>query len=196
MGATDEQQPHHRRAAGLAALGSGRGRRSTGMASAAAKQAPRSAPGQPLRGRRPVDARVTSCNGGRNLRLYTRLGARPFSFPGTSNALVPSPGAEDHASRARERDRHPAHHVLGGDVLHRFRVDGRPGAQGRRPDPAVANNGSPFAINSSHTYQGNSVQFCTKIGRGRHSITMKVHHRWSRRCRLDRRLDLSVQRFE
>jgi hypothetical protein len=160
-------------AAGLASLGLVGVAASTGVASsgASAPAAPRQVAAQ---GGVTAQA-VTSCDGGRSLRLYTRMSADPFSFPGSSYALKLVPGAKVQLTGPS----------TGTDtVLVTFSAEtyytgsGWLGISatknGIRIQP-YANNGSPYAMNSSHTYQGNSAQFCTKIGRGTHILAIKAY---------------------
>jgi hypothetical protein len=163
-------------AAGLAALAIFGVAAGTGMASAsgpaaANKVSPQSATAESTT----TTSTVVACNGGRNLSLRTRMSAVPFSFPGTTNALVTIPGAGVTL-------RGPA---TGTDTLlitysaeTYYKGSGWMGIQVHKdgvPIQPYANNGNPYAINSSATYQGNSAQFCTKIGKGLHTIRVKAY---------------------
>ena len=103
------------------------------------------------------------------------MSADPFSFAGTSNATVQIPGAGlTLTGPATGTDTllitYSAETYYTGTGWMGIRVlkDGV-------PIQPYANNGSPYAINSSATYQGNSAQFCTKIGKGAHKIRVRAY---------------------
>jgi hypothetical protein len=115
-----------------------------------------------------------ACNGGASKSLTTRLNATPFSFAGTSNADVQVPGASVAlVGPARGTDTYlvtfsaETYYTGTGWLGLEVHKDGVPIAP-------FANNGSPYAFASEPNYQGNSAQFCTRIGRGIHRLAVKA----------------------
>jgi hypothetical protein len=117
---------------------------------------------------------VTSCNGGANIHLYSKSSPDPFSFAGTSNALVNVPGALIQLNGPS----------TGTDtLLVTFSAETYYTGSGWMPLQVLiinvpmqpfANNGSPFAFASKPQYQSNSAQFCAKVGKGIKNIRVKV----------------------
>jgi hypothetical protein len=115
------------------------------------------------------------CNGGASLQLVSRSQVVPFSFAGTSNADVTIPGAGAVLKG-------PA---VGTDtVLVTFSAETYYTGTGWMglevwldgvPMQPYANNGSPYAINSSDAYVGASAQFCGKIRAGYHAVSVKAN---------------------
>ncbi len=124
-----------------------------------------------------ASARATGpvkCDGGAALGLSTRLSADPFSFDGTSNSVIPVTGAKV----TLKGPKHGTDTVLvtfsaetyysgSGWMTLETHKDGVPIAP-------FANNGSPYAFTSAAAYAGNSAQFCTKIGRGLHTLSVNA----------------------
>lgn len=117
---------------------------------------------------------VKACNGGLQKRLYTRTQANPYSFGGTSNILKAVPGAQVTVTGPSKRL---------DTLLVTFSAETYYSGTGWMPlevrDNGVpispfATNGSPFAFASEPNYQSNSAQFCARIGKGKHKITVHV----------------------
>lgn len=117
---------------------------------------------------------VTSCNGGPSRGLLTQVSADPFSFAGTSGADVAVPGAQVLLQGPKK----------GKDTLlitfsaeSYYTGTGWMGLEVHRdgvPVQPFANNGSPFAFTSAAEYTGTSAQFCTKVGKGIHTINVQA----------------------
>ena len=117
---------------------------------------------------------VAACNGGKVKNLRSKSTADPYSFAGTSNAMVSVPGAKITVDGP----------VKGTDTLlvtfsaeSYYSGTGWMGLEVHKdgnPVQPFANNGSPFAFNSANKYVSASAQFCTKVGKGRHTIEPKV----------------------
>ena len=117
---------------------------------------------------------VVACNGGAALGLQSRLSAEPFSFNGTSNNDVAVPGAQVTVKGPKRGTdtflitfSAETYYTGSGWMSLEAHKDGTPVAP-------FANNGSPFAFASETAYQSNSAQFCTKVGRGTHTLTIQA----------------------
>lgn len=122
-----------------------------------------------------VAARATApvtCAGGPLKAMTSRLSAEPFSFPGTTNADISVPGAQVTLSGPRRGTdtvlvtfTAESYYSGSGWMGLEMHKDGVPAAP-------YADNGSPFAFTSEASYQSTSAQFCTKIGRGAHTLAI------------------------
>ncbi len=156
--------------AGLATLGLVGGATTTATGSS---DADRSAPHAGQR----VAARATTpvtCAGGPLKKMTSRLSADPFGFAGTNGSLVAVPGAQlALAGPRRGTDTilvtftAESYYTGSGWMSLQLHKDGVPAAP-------YADNGSPFAFTSESTYHGDSAQFCTKIGRGVHTLALQA----------------------
>ena len=119
-------------------------------------------------------AKPRACDGGAYKRLHTRTQADPFSFVGTSNSLVAVPGAQvTLTGPSKGLDTllvtFSAETFYQGSGWLTLEV-----RDNNVPIQPFAANGSPFAFASEASYQGSSAQFCTKVGKGTHRITVRV----------------------
>ena len=117
---------------------------------------------------------VTSCNGGAAVGLQTRLSAVPFAFAGTSNAPVAVPGAKVTVKGPKKgKDTFlvtfSAETYYAGSGWMSLQVH-----NGGVPIAPFANNGSPFAFASESNYQSNSAQFCVRLGKGQHPLSVQA----------------------
>ena len=114
------------------------------------------------------------CDGGASLGLSTRLSADPFSFSGTSGNPVAVPGAQVNL-RGPRRGTDTVLVTFSAETY--YSGSGWMGLEVRKdgaPIAPFANNGSPFAFTSQAAYGSNSAQFCTKIGRGVHTLAVQA----------------------
>ena len=115
-----------------------------------------------------------SCNGGAAKSLTTKLSADPFSFTGTSGADVAVPGAQ---VTVRGPKKGTDTFLVTFTAETYYSGSGWMGLEVQRdgtPIAPFANNGSPFALTSEATYHGDSGQFCTKIGKGLHTLSVQA----------------------
>lgn len=121
-----------------------------------------------------AQAAPVACDGGAALRLTSRSQTAPFSFAGTAGALVPLTGSSlAFVGPTSGKDTllvtfsAETYYTGGGWMTLEVWIDGA-------PIQPYANNGSPFAFASEASYQAASAQFCTKIGPGRHFMSVRV----------------------
>lgn len=117
---------------------------------------------------------VVACNGGAALGLQTRLSAVPFSFAGTSNNDVAVPGAQV-TVKGPKRGKDTFLITFSAETY--YQGSGWLGLEAHKDGVPVApflNNGSPFAFASEAAYQSHTAQFCTKVGRGTHTLSMQT----------------------
>lgn len=114
------------------------------------------------------------CDGGAAIRLQTRSQAAPFSFAGTANALVPLTGSSmSFVGPVAGTDTllvtfsAETYYTGSGWMTLQVWVDGA-------PIQPYANNGSPLGFASEAKWQSASTQFCTKIGPGRHFMSVRT----------------------
>ena len=127
---------------------------------------------------RPVAARAGTgpvrCDGGAAKSLSTRLQADPFSFVGTSGADVAVPGAQV-TLRGPSRGTDTVLVTFSAEAY--YSGTGWMGLEIHKdgvPVAPFADNGSPFALTSEGAYHGDGAQFCTKIGRGVHTLSVQA----------------------
>jgi hypothetical protein len=117
-------------------------------------------------------AAPVTCSGGALKKMTSKLSADPFSFPGSTGADVAVPGARlSLAGPRRGTDTvlvtftAETYYTGSGWMSLELHKDGVPAAP-------YADNGSPFAFTAEASYQAESAQFCTKIGRGVHTLAV------------------------
>jgi hypothetical protein len=121
-----------------------------------------------------AQAAPLACDGGAAIRLQTRSQTVPFTFPGTDGSLVPLTGSSlSFVGPTSGKDTllitfsAETYYTGSGWMTLEVWVDGA------RIQP-YANNGSPFAFASEAKWQAASTQFCTKIGPGRHYMSVRT----------------------
>jgi uncharacterized low-complexity protein len=115
------------------------------------------------------------CDGGKAKSLTTRLQADPFSFAGTSGADVAVPGAQV-TVRGPSKGTDTLLVTFTAETY--YSGTGWMGLEIHKdgvPIAPFANNGSPFALSSDAAYHGDGAQFCTKIGKGVHTISVQTN---------------------
>ncbi len=144
----------------------------TGSASAGPASDP--APKQSA-GKASAKAASVACNGGKVVNMKARTSATPFSFTGTTSASdVLVPGAQIQV-RGPRRGKDTLLVTFSAETYYNgsswmgveVHLDGTP--------IQPYDNGSPYAMNAEAEYAGASAQFCTKVGKGRHTLEVRAY---------------------
>ncbi len=114
------------------------------------------------------------CDGGAAKGLATRLSPEPFSFAGTANADVAVPGAQV-TVRGPQKGTDTflitftaeTYYTGSGWMSLEVHNDGVPVAP-------FANNGSPLALTSESKYSSNSAQYCVRLRKGTHTLSVQA----------------------
>lgn len=142
---------------------------STAQAAAGDQRAPQQSAGSARLATSPV-----ACDGGAGKGLLTRVQPEPFSFQGTAGGDVAVPGAQVKVRGPKKGTdtllitfSAETYYVGSGWMSLEVHKDGTPVGP-------YADNGSPLAFASQEAYASNSAQFCTKVGKGVHTLAVQT----------------------
>lgn len=115
-----------------------------------------------------------TCDGGAGKGLLTRLQPEPFAFSGTAGADVAVPGAQVEVRGPKKGTdtllisfTAETYYSGSGWMSLEVHKDGV-------PIGPYADNGSPLALTSQAAYGSHGAQFCTKVGKGRHTLAVQT----------------------
>lgn len=115
-----------------------------------------------------------TCVGGTAKGLVSKLSAEPFSFSGTTGNDVPVTGAQVNV-KGPQRGTDTVLVTFSAESY--YSGSGWMGIEVHKdgvPIAPFADNGSPLAFTSNSSYVSASAQFCTKVGRGTHVLTVEA----------------------